>query len=118
LPREFARLRGGPLAPGQFRARPGGGDQRVIAEILLRGHFRREVKFMFRLTIRFHRATHGFDKNESAAVVADEGDYLKVQRADGTESVFPLDAGTAGFDVGEKRKLKVAAGDKLLLQSN
>ena len=43
---------------------------------------------------------------------------LKVQRADGSESVFPLGAGCACFDVGEKRKLKMAAGDKLLLQAN
>ena len=43
---------------------------------------------------------------------------MKVQRADGSESIFPLGQGSALFDVGEKRKLKVAAGDKLLLQSN
>ena len=70
------------------------------------------------MAIRFHRAGHGFGKNESAAVVAIANDSLKVQRADGSESLFPLGAGTACFDVGEKRKLKVAAGDKLLLQSN
>jgi len=70
------------------------------------------------MAIWFHRATHGFDKNESVAVVALENDSLKVQRADGSETTFPLGAGVACFDVGEKRKLKVAAGDKLLLQSN
>ena len=41
----------------------------------------------------------------------------KVQRADGSENIFPLGAGIA-CDVGEKRKLKIAAGDKLLLQAN
>ncbi len=51
-------------------------------------------------------------------MVAIASDSLKVQRADGSEDVFPLGAGSARFDVGEKRKLKVAAGDKLLLQSN
>jgi len=51
-------------------------------------------------------------------VVAVENDALKVQRADGSESIFPLGQGSALFDVGEKRKSKVAAGDKLLLQSN
>jgi ATP-dependent exoDNAse (exonuclease V) alpha subunit len=51
-------------------------------------------------------------------VVAVENDTLKVQRADGSESVFPLGQGSALFDVGEKRELKIAAGDKLLLQSN
>ena len=70
------------------------------------------------LALRFHLAAHGFDKNESVAVVAIANDSLKVQRADGSEDVFPLGAGRACFDVGEKRKLKVAAGDKLLLQSN
>jgi ATP-dependent exoDNAse (exonuclease V) alpha subunit len=47
-----------------------------------------------------------------------ENDALKVQRADGSESIFSFSQGSALFDVGEKRKLKVAAGDKLLLQSN
>ena len=61
---------------------------------------------------------HGFAKDETVAVVAVENDSLKVQRADGSENIFPLGAGSACFDVGEKRKLKVAAGDKLLLQSN
>jgi hypothetical protein len=70
------------------------------------------------MALRFHLAAHGFDKNESVAVVAIANDSLKVQRADGSEDVFPLGAGRACFDVGEKRKLKVAAGDKLLLQAN
>jgi conjugative relaxase-like TrwC/TraI family protein len=70
------------------------------------------------MALRFHLAAHGFDKNESVAVVAIANDSLKIQRADGSEDVFPLGAGRACFDVGEKRKLKVAAGDKLLLQAN
>jgi conjugative relaxase-like TrwC/TraI family protein len=70
------------------------------------------------LAIRFHRQKSGFAKDETVAVVAVENDALKVQRADGSESIFPLGQGSALFDVGEKRKLKVAAGDKLLLQSN
>ncbi len=70
------------------------------------------------LAIRFHRPKAGFAKNETVAVAAVENDLLKVQRADGSESLFPLGQGTALFDVGEKRKLKVAVGDKLLLQSN
>jgi hypothetical protein len=55
------------------------------------------------------------------AVVAVENDSLKVQRADGSENLFPLGQSSAlctCMDVGEKRKLKVATGDKLLLQSN
>ncbi len=70
------------------------------------------------LAIRFHRQKTGFAKDETVAVVAVENNSLKVQRADGSENVFELGAGCACFDVGEKRKLKVAAGDKLLLQSN
>jgi conjugative relaxase-like TrwC/TraI family protein len=73
------------------------------------------------MAIRFHRQKSGFAKDETVAVVAVENDLLKVQRADGSESLFPLgqDAALcACFDVGEKLKLKVAVGDKLLLQSN
>jgi hypothetical protein len=70
------------------------------------------------LAIRFHRQKTGFAKDETVAVVAVENNSLKVQRADGSENVFELGAGCACFDVGEKRKLKVTAGDKLLLQSN
>ncbi|MBI3853667.1 MAG: relaxase domain-containing protein, partial [Verrucomicrobia bacterium] len=70
------------------------------------------------MVIQLHQRKAGFDKSEMVAVVAVEHDALKVQRADGSESVFPLGSGSALFDVGEKRKLKVATGDKLLLQSN
>ncbi|HEV2392682.1 MAG TPA: MobF family relaxase [Verrucomicrobiae bacterium] len=70
------------------------------------------------LAIRFHRQKTGFAKDETVAVVAVENDALKIQRADGSESIFLLGQGSAYFDVGEKRKLKIAAGDKLLLQSN
>ena len=67
------------------------------------------------LAIRFHRQKTGFAKDETVAVVAVENDALKVQRADGSESILPLSRGSALFDVGEKRKLKVAADVKLLL---
>jgi ATP-dependent exoDNAse (exonuclease V) alpha subunit len=69
------------------------------------------------MAIHFHRRGHGFEKGETVQVVALEEGSLKVQRAAGSEDVFPFGAGIA-CDVGEKRKLKVAAGDKLLLQSN
>jgi conjugative relaxase-like TrwC/TraI family protein len=69
------------------------------------------------MVIHFHRRGHGFEKGETVAVVAGENDSLKVKRADGSEHIFPLGAGIA-CDVGKKRKLKIAAGDKLLLQSN
>lgn len=70
------------------------------------------------MALRFHRGKGGFHKDETVAVVAVENDSIKVQRVDGSESHYPLGAGCACFDVGEKRKLKVAAGDKLLLQAN
>jgi ATP-dependent exoDNAse (exonuclease V) alpha subunit len=69
------------------------------------------------MAIHFHRRGLGFEKGETVQVVAVENDILKVQRADGSENLFPLGAGIA-CDVGEKRKLKIAAGDKLLLQAN
>ncbi len=47
-----------------------------------------------------------------------ETDSLKVRRADGSEGLLPLGRDSASYDVGEKRKLRVAAGDRLLLQSN
>jgi conjugative relaxase-like TrwC/TraI family protein len=70
------------------------------------------------MAIHFHRRGHGFNKNETVTVVAVENDSLKVQRSDGTETFFPLGQGSALCDVGERRKLKIAAGDKLLLQAN
>jgi len=70
------------------------------------------------MAIRLRRGKGGFHKDETVAVVAVENDSIKVQRVDGSESLFPSGAGCACFDVGEKRKLKVAAGDKLLLQAN
>ncbi len=70
------------------------------------------------LAIRFHRSKAGFDNGESVEVVGVENDSLKVQRVDGTEGFFPLGRGAASFDVGETRKLKVAVGDRLLLQAN
>jgi conjugative relaxase-like TrwC/TraI family protein len=73
------------------------------------------------MVLRFHRSAHGFEKNESVAVAAVDHDSLKIRRADASEVLLQLGQGSAlsaCFDVGEKRKLKVAAGDKLLLQAN
>jgi len=67
---------------------------------------------------RFHRQGHGFEKGELVSVVAVEKDSLTVQRADGTEMPCRLGQGLIWCDVGEKRALRVAAGDKLLLQAN
>jgi conjugative relaxase-like TrwC/TraI family protein len=70
------------------------------------------------MAIHFHRTAHGFDKDETVVVVAVENNSLKVQCPDGSEGLFQLGQGFALFDVGERRELKMAAGDKLLLQSN
>ena len=70
------------------------------------------------MAIHFHRRGHGFEKDETVAVVAVENDSLKVQRAGWFRKHFPIGCRHRLFDVGEKRKLKVAAGDKLLLQAN
>ena len=47
------------------------------------------------MAIHFHRRAHGFEKDETVAVVAVENDSLKVQRADGSENLFPLGQGSA-----------------------
>jgi len=70
------------------------------------------------MAIRFHRGNSRFAKDEVVAVVSVENKSIKVQREDRSEHLFELGAGRACFDVGEKRKLKIAAGDKLLLQAN
>ena len=70
------------------------------------------------MALQFHRRQGGFENGESVTVVATENDSLRVQHADGSETSFPLGAGCACFDVGERRKLKVTAGDMLLLQAN
>jgi ATP-dependent exoDNAse (exonuclease V) alpha subunit len=70
------------------------------------------------MAIQFHRRHRGFGNGESVTVVAVEKDSLRVQGADGAEKLLPLGASSACFDVGESRKLKVAVGDRLLLQAN
>jgi ATP-dependent exoDNAse (exonuclease V) alpha subunit len=80
---------------------------------------KRDVRqYRIGMEIHFHRAVRGFHKGESVSVVAVEKDSVKVQRLDGSESLFRLGQGSALCDVGEKRILKVSAGDKLLLQAN
>jgi conjugative relaxase-like TrwC/TraI family protein len=70
------------------------------------------------MAIQFHRRHRGFANGESLTVVAVEKDSLRVQGADGAARLLPLGASSACFDVGESRKLKVAVGDRLLLQAN
>jgi conjugative relaxase-like TrwC/TraI family protein len=68
--------------------------------------------------LNFHRTTHGFSKGASAEIVQVSDDSLKLRRPDGSETSVQLGRGSAAFDVGETRTLKIAAGDKLLLQAN
>lgn len=70
------------------------------------------------MALQFHRRHGEFDNGASVTVIGVANDSLKVKDADGIEHSFHLRAGAACFDVGERRKLKVAAGDKLLLQAN
>lgn len=70
------------------------------------------------MALQFHRRQGGFENGESATVVGIGDDSLTVKGTDGIERPFHLRAGAACFDVGERRKLRVAAGDKLLLQAN
>lgn len=68
--------------------------------------------------LNFQRTVQGFTKGESAEIVGITDGVLQLRKKDGAETLLKLGAGSACFDVGEERKLKVAAGDKLLLQAN
>jgi hypothetical protein len=68
--------------------------------------------------LNFHRMAQGFAKDESAEVAQVSDNSLKLRRPDGSEASVQLGRGSAAFDVGETRTLKIAAGDKLLLQAN
>lgn len=70
------------------------------------------------MAMRFHRNIGVFRKDETVTVVAAEADSLRIQRADGSESILKLGRGNTSFDVGERRTLRIAAGDRLLLQAN
>lgn len=70
------------------------------------------------MAVRFHRNISVFRKDETVTVVTAEADLLRVQRADGSESILRLGRGNTSFDVGERRTLSIAAGDRLLLQAN
>jgi conjugative relaxase-like TrwC/TraI family protein len=71
--------------------------------------------------LRFIRQTRKFGRDETVEVVAQPAaghNTLRVRRTDGSETFLKLGAGSACFDVGESRELKVASGDWLLLQAN
>jgi conjugative relaxase-like TrwC/TraI family protein len=48
------------------------------------------------MAVRLHRRSGEFEKGETVSVVAVEDDALRVQRADGSDSLFPLGAVSVG----------------------
>jgi ATP-dependent exoDNAse (exonuclease V) alpha subunit len=58
------------------------------------------------MALRFHQRKADFAKDETVAVVAVENDSIRVQRADGSESLFPLGRGSASFDVGGETEIE------------
>jgi ATP-dependent exoDNAse (exonuclease V) alpha subunit len=70
------------------------------------------------MALRFHRSKGGFARGESVDVFAVGANSVAVRRRDGSTADLKLGRGSASFDAGEWRTLRVAAGDKLLLQAN
>jgi hypothetical protein len=67
--------------------------------------------------LRFVRKTEHFKAGEFAEVLGQVGKQLKI-RTGGRERLFHPSRSPSSFDVGERRELKVAAGDLLLLRAN
>jgi conjugative relaxase-like TrwC/TraI family protein len=69
------------------------------------------------IVLRFHQAKGGFGRGETVEIET-VGDTLTVRRGDGL--TMPMNPALLAecVDVGESRTLKIAAGDKLLLQAN
>ena len=68
------------------------------------------------MVLRLHRRHTSSAPGESLEVVAVESNALTVRCRNG--SAGQVNLRSASFDVGEERELKVALGDKLLLQAN
>jgi conjugative relaxase-like TrwC/TraI family protein len=70
----------------------------------------------------FHQKSGPFARNEAATVLGVQDDRLRLRRADGEKVSYrpagPKTADKAPFDVCQRRPLRVAPGDKLLLQAN
>ena len=65
----------------------------------------------------FHRAAGGFLKNDMAVVMGIEDRYLKLQAPDGRPRwIDPRKV--CGFEVGLRRDLNVAVGERLLIRAN
>jgi conjugative relaxase-like TrwC/TraI family protein len=70
------------------------------------------------MMLRFHRKMGALASDESLEVAGVANHALQLRRHDGSETSLKLGAVPVPFDVGESHTLKVAAGDKLLLQAN
>lgn len=70
------------------------------------------------MALRFHRKKDGFAWGETVEVIEVGTARLTLRRPDGSTGEFKLGRGPASFEAGEFRTLRVAAGDKLLLQAN
>lgn len=69
------------------------------------------------LELHFHETRGGFARGETVAVM-EVGKQLKVRRSDGSHKILDPAVLAASYDVGERRSLAIAAGDRLLLQAN
>jgi conjugative relaxase-like TrwC/TraI family protein len=69
------------------------------------------------MLLHFHQAQDGFERGETVEIVT-ASDVLTVRRKDG--SAIPANSARLAkcLDAGQSRTLKIAAGDKLLLQAN
>lgn len=65
----------------------------------------------------FHQDSGKFKQHQTATVVSVEKSSLQIRLENGTLQAFRPRSGTA-FDVCQARELKIAPGDKLLLQAN
>lgn len=68
--------------------------------------------------LRFHQAKAGFRRDEAVEVTRVAEDGLQVRRKNGSERLLKIPEQANSFDVGEAKTLKVATGEKLLLQAN
>ena len=67
--------------------------------------------------LTFHRQTKDFKANETVEVREIKPDRLVVRKDDGSKAIVTKKQIKA-FDVGEKKELSIAVGDKLLLRAN
>jgi conjugative relaxase-like TrwC/TraI family protein len=67
--------------------------------------------------LQFHRETVAFSRDESVKMIELRGERLVVERENGDRCAFDPKR-IHSFDVGEARKIRVASGERLLIQGN